>query len=51
MTNEDVLNLVKQCSIKEGIELVPEKAYLFNQKFREKRCGKSDSKIQAGAYG
>lgn len=40
MTNEDVLNLVKQCSIKEGIELVPEKAYLFNQKFRENRCGK-----------
>ena len=40
MTNEEVLNLVKQCSIKKGIELVPEKAYLFNQKFRENRCGK-----------
>lgn len=40
MTNEGVLDLVKQCNIEEGIELVPGKAYLFNQKFREDRCGK-----------
>lgn len=40
MTNEDVLDLVKQCNIEEGIELVPNKAYLFNKKFREVRCGK-----------
>lgn len=40
MKNEDVLDLVEQCNIGEGIELVSDKAYLFNQKFRENRCGK-----------
>ncbi len=40
MKNEEVLDLVKQCDIEEGRELVPGKAYLYNKKFREVRCGK-----------
>lgn len=39
MKNEEVLDLVKQCDIEEGKELVPGKAYLYNKKFREVRCG------------
>ena len=35
MKNEDVLDLVKQCNLSEGEELIPRKAYLFNKKFRE----------------
>lgn len=35
MKNEEVLDLVKQCDLSEGKELIPGKAYLFNKKFRE----------------
>lgn len=40
MTNEDILELVKQCDIEDGKELVLNKAYLYNRKFRENRCGR-----------
>ena len=29
MKNEDVLDLVKQCNLSEGEELIPRKAYLI----------------------
>ena len=35
MRNEDVLDLVKQCDLSEGKELIYGKAYLFDKKFRE----------------
>lgn len=35
MKNEEVIDLVKQCDLSEGKELIPGKAYLFNKKFRE----------------
>lgn len=40
MTDKGVLDLVEQCNIEEGIELVPGKAYLFKQKFCENYFGK-----------
>lgn len=34
MKNEDVLDIVRRCNLKNGVELVPKEAYLFNRKFR-----------------
>ena len=39
MTNEDILELVKQCDIEDGKAIVLNKAYLYSKKFRENRCG------------
>ena len=36
MTNEDILDLVRRCNVQKGIELVPNKAYLFNRNFNIK---------------
>lgn len=33
MTNETLLQIMKRCKIKNGIELVPGEAYLFHQNF------------------
>ncbi len=40
MTNKDIINLVNHCDLNFGIELVPHKAYLVNQKFHRKVLGK-----------
>lgn len=33
MTNENVLDIVRRCDIRDGEELVPDEAYLFNRRF------------------
>lgn len=40
MSNDDVLDLVKQCDIGKGKVLVPDEAYLFKQVFRTRISGK-----------
>lgn len=40
MSNDDVLDLVKQCDISKGEVLVPHEAYLFKQVFRTRISGK-----------
>ena len=42
MTNEGVLDLVKRCNLKKGIELIPGEAYLFDRKFKIKSYGISN---------
>lgn len=34
MTNNDILDLIRRCNIRDGKELIPGNAYLFNKKFR-----------------
>lgn len=34
MTNDDILDLIRRCNIRDGEELIPGNAYLFNKKFR-----------------
>ena len=34
MTNENILDLVRRCNLKFGIELIPNESYLFNRNFR-----------------
>lgn len=40
MTNEGVLDIVRRCNLKYGVELVPGRAYLFNRKFRNCDTGR-----------
>lgn len=35
MTNEDIVDIVGRCDLRQGEELVPGEAYLFNRKFLE----------------
>lgn len=41
MTNEDILDIVRRCDLRQGEELVPGEAYLFNRKFRMQISGKT----------
>lgn len=34
MTNEEVLDIIRRCDIREGVELIPNEAYLFKRRFR-----------------
>ena len=40
MTNEDVLDLVRRCKLRGGVELSPNEAYLFQRKFRSNVNGR-----------
>ncbi|MGN8874296.1 hypothetical protein [Pseudoflavonifractor sp. HCP28S3_F10] len=39
MTNDDILDLIRRCNIRDGEELIPGNAYLFNKKFRRNANG------------
>lgn len=41
MTNNDILDLIRRCNIRDGKELIPGNAYLFNKKFRRKLLRKN----------
>ena len=41
MTNEEILDIIRQCKIKDGIEILPQRAYLFKEKFRTRVSGKN----------
>ena len=40
MTNDDILDLIRRCNIRDGEELIPGNAYLFNKKFRRNANGR-----------
>lgn len=40
MTNNDILDLIRRCNIRDGKELIPGNAYLFNKKFRRNANGR-----------
>ena len=45
MKNEDVLELIRQCDLKEGEVLIPGKAYLFNKRFSHNQPGEKEEII------
>lgn len=40
MTNDDVFNMIRRCNIRDGEELIPGNAYLFNKKFKRNINGR-----------
>ena len=45
MKNDDVLELIRQCDLKEGEVLIPGKAYLFNKRFSHNQPGEKEEII------
>ncbi len=40
MTNEELLDVIRRCDIRSGIELIPGTAFLIRRRFRRKICGR-----------
>ena len=45
MTNDNVLDLIKQCNLQEGEVLIPGEAYLFNKRFPHNRADEKEEII------
>ncbi len=40
MTNEELLDIIRRCDIRNGIELIPGTAFLIKRRFKRKICGR-----------